>query len=371
MGSTCGQSIKLSLFGESHGEMIGVTITGLAPGIALDMEYIQREMRKRASRSDISTGRRESDAARIVSGYFNGYTTGTPLTILIENTDTSSKDYTKTKDILRPSHADYTAYQKYLGYQDYRGGGHFSGRLTAPLVAAGAICKQILESKGIYIGTHIQVLKDIEEKRFSMNEEELLDQVKQLRNKEFPVLEETSEEVMKECILSHKMQLDSIGGILESVIVNMPAGIGEPFFHSIESTLSSLLYSIPAVKGVEFGLGFGFSTETGSSANDPFYMEKDTIKTRTNHNGGINGGISNGMPIVLRTCIKPTPSIYRFQDSVNYATKENTTLQIEGRHDPAIIHRACPVVDCVLAIGILDLICTRYGYMWQRNEESL
>lgn len=371
MGSTFGHSIKLSLFGESHGEMIGITITGLASGIQLDMEYIQAYMRKRSSRSDISTGRRESDEIHIVSGLFNGYTTGTPLTILIKNNDTNSKDYTKTKDILRPSHADYTAYEKYLGYQDYRGGGHFSGRLTAPLVAAGAICKQILESKGIYIGTHIQVLKDIEEKRFSCNEVELLEQIKDLYHKEFPVLEDTSESLMRECILSHKMQLDSVGGILESAIIHMPTGIGEPFFNSIESQLSSLLYSIPAVKGVEFGLGFDFARQTGSTANDPFYMNGDTIKTRTNNNGGINGGISNGMPIILRTCIKPTASIYQFQDSVNYATKENTTLQINGRHDPAIIHRACPVVDCVLAIGILDMICTRYGYMWQRNEESL
>lgn len=371
MSSCFGKSIIFSLFGESHGEMIGVTLHNIAPGIQLDLDLIKEDMRKRQSRGDISTARQEADEVRIVSGYFNGYTTGTPLTILIENKSTQSKDYTKTKDILRPSHADYTAHEKYLGYQDYRGGGHFSGRLTAPIVAAGAICKQILASKGIHIGTHIACLKDIEDSKFSNDYIELKKQIDYLNSIEFAVLDASKEESMRNCILEHKTDLNSVGGILESSIVGLPSGIGEPFFDSIESTLSSLLYSIPAVKGVEFGLGFGFAHTTGKESNDSFEIKDGAIVTKTNNNGGINGGISNGMPIQLRCAIKPTPSIYAVQDSVNYATKENTKLQIEGRHDPAIIHRARIVVDSMLSIGILDLCCQRYGYMWQRNEETL
>lgn len=371
MSSYFGKSIVISLFGESHGEMIGVTMHNIAPGIKLDLDLIKEDMRKRQSRGDISTARQEADEIRIVSGFFNGYTTGTPLTILIENTSTKSKDYTKTKDILRPSHADYTAYEKYLGYQDYRGGGHFSGRLTAPIVAAGSICKQILASKGIYMGTHIACLKDIYDSSFSKDEVELKKQIDYLNSIEFAVLDTSKEATMRECIIAHKTELNSVGGILESSILGMPSGIGEPFFDSIESTISSLLYSIPAVKGVEFGLGFGFANTTGQEANDCFEMNNGKIITKTNNNGGINGGISNGMPINLRCVIKPTPSIFAVQDSVNYATKENTKLQIEGRHDPAIIHRARIVVDAMLAIGILDLCCQRYGYMWQRNEEVL
>lgn len=371
MSSCFGKSIELSLFGESHGEVIGITINGLAPGIALDEEFIQKEMRKRQSKGDISTARQEADEIHIVSGYFNGYTTGTPLTILIKNTSTKSKDYSKTKNLLRPSHADYTAYEKYLGYQDYRGGGHFSGRLTAPIVAAGAICKQILESKGIYVGTHIQVLKDIEDNRFSTDLELLKKQIQQLDTANFPVLNKDKEEEMRNCILEHKKNLDSVGGILESAIIGLPSGIGEPFCGSIESTLSALLYSIPAVKGIEFGLGFEFAKQSGKEANDAWRMDNGKIVTKTNNNGGINGGISNGMPVVLRTVIKPTPSIYSPQESVNYATKEETTLQIEGRHDPAIIHRARVVVDSMLSIGILDLCCQRFGYLWQRNGETL
>lgn len=370
MSSTFGKVIELSLFGESHGELVGITINGLAPGLALDLSKIQNEMAKRQSRGDISTARKEADEIHIVSGFFNGYTTGTPLTILIENQSTHSKDYSKTKDILRPSHADYTAYEKYLGYQDYRGGGHFSGRLTAPIVAAGAICKQILASKGIYIGSHIQSLKGIQDASFSPDFQTIQEEIQYIDKAEFPVLDASKAENMKECILQHKQQLDSVGGILESAIFGLPSGIGEPFFNSIESTLAALLYSVPAVKGVEFGLGFEFAKYSGKECNDAWRIENGRIVSKTNHNGGINGGISNGMPIILRTVIKPTPSIYAPQESVNYLTKEETILQIEGRHDPAIIHRARVVVDSMLSIGILDLCCQRYGYMWQRNEEK-
>ena len=368
MSSTLGDTIKLSLFGESHGEAIGIVIDGLAAGIPLDLDFINHQMDKRKAKGKTSTARKEADEIHIVSGYFNGYTTGTPLTILIQNTNTQSKDYSKTKDILRPSHADYTAYEKYHGYQDYRGGGHFSGRLTAPIVAAGAICMQILKNKGIQIGTHICNLHGITDTLFSDDVPSIEAELNSLDSKAFPVLNEDTASQMQAEILKHKEDLNSVGGILESVVIGVQAGIGEPFADSIESKLSSLIFSIPAVKGIEFGLGFDFATTTGKEANDAFIMKDGKIQTRTNNNGGINGGISNGMPIRLKTCIKPTPSIYATQDSVNYQTKEATTLQIEGRHDPAIIHRAAVVVDSMIAIGLVDLYTKRYGYMWQREE---
>lgn len=365
MSSTLGTNLRISLFGESHGEMIGVVIDGLASGIKLDMDFINNQMNKRKAKGEISTARKEADVIRIVSGYFNGYTTGTPLTILIENTNINSKDYSKTKDILRPSHADYTAYKKYDGYQDYRGGGHFSGRLTAPLVAAGAICMQILSSKGIQIGTHIYNLHGILDEPFSEDEKIINNQLKKLNSTSLPTLSDEVALKMNEEILKYKSEANSIGGILESCIIGIEAGIGEPFADSIESTLASLLFSIPGIKGVEFGLGFDFTSKTGKEANDEFVVNNGEIKTKTNHNGGINGGISNGMPIKLKTCVKPTPSIYLPQQSVNYYTLEETTLQIEGRHDPAIIHRAAVVVDSMIAIGLVDLYTKRYGYMWQ------
>ena len=368
MSSILGDTIKLSLFGESHGEAIGIVIDGLASGIPLDLDFINHQMNKRKAKGNTSTARKEADEVHIISGFFNGYTTGTPLTILIQNTNTHSKDYSKTKDILRPSHADYTAYEKYNGYQDYRGGGHFSGRLTAPIVAAGAICMQILKHKGIEIGTHIYNLHGILDTAFSEDTNLIKDELHNLDSKDFPVLNEEIEVTMKEEILKYKEALNSVGGILESVVIGVEAGIGEPFADSIESKLSSLIFSIPAVKGIEFGLGFDFATTTGLEANDAFIIKDNNIQTRTNNNGGINGGISNGMPIRIKTCIKPTPSIYAKQDSVNYQLKEETTLQIEGRHDPAIIHRAAVVVDSMIAIGLLDLYTKRYGYMWQCEE---
>lgn len=370
MSSILGETLKLSLFGESHGEAIGIVIDGLAPGIPLDLDFLQAQMDKRRAKGNTSTARHEADIPHIISGYFNGYTTGTPLTIVIQNTNTQSKDYSKTKDILRPSHADYTAYEKYKGYQDYRGGGHFSGRLTAPIVAAGAICMQILKQKGIYIGTHICNLHGISDIPFDEDENVISRQLEKLQGIDFPVLDDVVAKEMQDEIVKYKQNADSVGGILESVVIGMDAGIGEPFADSLESKLSSLLFSVPAVKGIEFGLGFGFATTSGKECNDAFIMKDGRIQTRTNNNGGINGGISNGMPLRLKVCIKPTPSIYAVQDSVNYQTKEETSLQIEGRHDPAIIHRAAVVIDSMIAIGLVDAYSKRYGYMWQ-SEESL
>lgn len=362
MQSTGLENLKLSLFGESHGEAIGIVIDGLAPGIELDFDFINAQLEKRKAKGKISTQRKEDDNFKILSGFFNGYTTGTSLCIMIENKKQHSKDYSKTKDIMRPSHADFTANMKYLGFQDYRGGGHFSGRLTAPIVAAGAIAMQILNSKGIKIGTQIKKLKNIEAPSITTYSD-IKNVIKELNSLDFAVIDEDIKEQMRNEILMARENLDSVGGVLESVIHGLPAGFGEPFFHSIESELSRLLFSIPSVKGVEFGSGFDITNYYGSEVNDSFVYE-DGFKTRTNHNGGINGGISNGMPIIVKTAIKPTPSIYKEQQSVNIQTKENVKFNIEGRHDPAIIHRARVVQDSMLALGILDLIIGREGYMW-------
>lgn len=358
MKNTFGNQLSVTLFGESHGEAIGVVMDGLAPGIELDMEFINAMMDKRKAKGRISTQRKEADELHIVSGFFNGRTTGTPLTILIENTNTRSNDYEKTKNRLRPSHADYTADEKYLGFQDYRGGGHFSGRITAPLVAAGAIAMQVLNSKGITIASHILQCKDIKDRAFSDDVKHLEDDMRHVNAKDFPVLDDHIAADMKNMIEETADDGDSVGGILESCILHVPTGIGEPFFDSIESRLSHLLFSVPAVKGVEFGLGFDFASLYGSEANDALIYDEG-VKTRTNHNGGINGGISNGMPIRIKTVIKPTPSIYKEQDTIDRETHEASKLVIAGRHDPAIIHRARIVVDSVLALGILDMLMER------------
>lgn len=371
MQSVIGNSIKLSLFGESHGSMIGVVIDGLAPGIKLDTKFIQEQLDKRKPKGKISTQRHEEDDFKIVSGYFNGYTTGTPLCIMIENRAQKSKDYEKTRNLMRPSHADYTAEKKYLGYQDFRGGGHFSGRITAPLVAVGAICIQILREKGIILGTHILKCKDEKDRNFSLDGEKLKREIEIVNNRYFPVFDDEKEESMKRVIEEAGKNLNSVGGILETAVIGVPSGVGEPYFNSIESILSHLLFSIPAVKGVEFGAGFSITDMLGNEANDSFYYnEKGEVKTKSNNNGGINGGISNGMPIIIKTAIKPTPSIYREQESIDISTHENIKFNIEGRHDPTIIHRARVVVDSIVAFGILDILCMRYGYMFMRKEET-
>lgn len=355
MKNNFGTNISMTIFGESHGPCIGITLDGLPAGFKINLERIKEDMEKRKAKGSISTQRHEDDEVEIVSGFFNGYTTGTTLTILIQNKNTQSKDYSDIQYRLRPGHADFSAYEKYHGFQDYRGGGHFSGRLTAPIVAAGSICRQILETKNILIGSHIEQLYALHDAPFSNNIDELKKQIQTLNKKEFATLDEQVAQNMEQAILEAKNEQDSIGGILESAIINLPAGIGEPFFDSIESILAHLLFSIPAVKGVSFGAGFQMAAKKGSEANDAFIMN-DTIQTKTNNNGGINGGISNGMPIIIHTCIKPTPSIYKTQETVDYKTKESQTLNIKGRHDPCILHRARIVVDSMIAFGILDLL---------------
>lgn len=359
MSAVWGNNIKISIFGESHGNAIGINIDGLPSGFEIDMEKIKIEMKRRApGKNNLSTARNEEDIPDILSGYFEGKTTGTPLCAIIKNKDTKSKDYSKIKDIPRPSHADYSGNIKYLGFNDYRGGGHFSGRITAPLVFAGAICKQILEKKGIVIGAHILSIKDKKDDKFNytnISKDTLLN----LRSKDLPLLNEKIDEEMRACILQAKSQGDSIGGVIECATIGIGAGIGAPFFDSVESTLSHLLFSIPAVKGVEFGSGFEITTLFGSEANDEYYYRDGEIYTKSNNNGGILGGITNGMPVVFKVAIKPTPSILKEQNTVNLKTGENVKFKVEGRHDPCIVQRALPVVEAVTAIGILELLMER------------
>lgn len=361
MSSSTGKSIKITLFGESHGSLIGVTIEGIKPGIKLNLDYISQELEKRKSIGSISTPRKEKDEFEIVTGYFNGFTTGTPLTIIVKNENTKSADYKP--NLLRPGHADYTAFLKYNGYQDYRGGGHFSGRLTVGIVIAGAICKQILENKGILIGSHLKQIYNVVDVDFPVNKTALSEEIEKMNKSSFAVITNSVKEEMIKCIEQARDNQDSVGGIIETAVLNIEGGIGEPFFDSIESVLSSLVFSIPGVKGIEFGKGFEFASLYGSQANDEFIYQ-DGIKTTSNNNGGINGGISNGMPIIMKTCLKPTPSISKEQNTVDLLKNKNTTIKVKGRHDPCIVHRARVVVDSMVAIGILDLYVQRFGYEW-------
>lgn len=356
MASTFGNNIKISIFGESHGSAIGVNIDGLPAGIQLDMDNIRYEMARRApGKSKTTTARSEKDEFEILSGYFNHRTTGTPLCAIIRNEDKRSGDYEKTKDLMRPSHADYTGHIRYQGHNDYRGGGHFSGRLTAPIVLAGAIAKEILKNHRILIGSHIKSIGHIDDLSFdyiNINEETIIS----LNKSEFPVLDESKEKIMRDYILEAKDAKDSVGGIIETGVINLKAGIGSPYFDTLEGHLAKLLFSIPGVKGVEFGSGFEISRMKGSQSNDEMYMKDGEVRTYTNNNGGILGGISSGMPVIFRTAMKPTSSIGKTQRTVDINKGVDSDITIEGRHDPSIVQRALPVVDAVTAIGILDLL---------------
>lgn len=355
MKNTFGNSLTLTLFGESHGEAIGATLDGIAPGVLVDKDYICHQLDLRRPVSSISTDRCEKDEFKLISGVKNGYTTGAPLTIIIENGDTNSSSYKRT--IARPSHADYTANVKYHGFEDQNGGGHFSGRLTTPIVALGAIIKMALEKKGIYIGTHIKRIKDIEDRKI----DDIVSDIKSLNDMYFAVLDSAKSEEMQKLIKSAKAEGDSVGGILETYVSGLECGVGEPWFDSLESVLSHGLFSIPAIKGVEFGDGFNIVNKFGSQANDEFETDGEKIYTTTNNSGGINGGISNGMPIVIRTAVKPTPTIFKEQKSVDFIKKENAVLKSSGRHDPCIVHRARVVQDSIVAFCIADMLSVRYG----------
>lgn len=357
MKNTLGDNVKFTLFGESHGSIIGGVLDGISAGIKVDEEFIKSQLDKRRPQSTIETSRIEHDNFNIVSGVFKGYTTGEPICILIENTNKISKDYESLKDTPRPSHADYVAFEKYCGYNDYRGGGHFSGRMTAVIVALGAILIKALEQKSIYIGSHIKKCGNTLDKDFSID---CLEEVKSLKEKSFKVLDKIENQIILE-IEKVKANNDSIGGIIQTAIVGLPTGLGNPWFSSVEGKISNALFSIGGIKGVEFGAGFNFSNMTGSSANDALYFEKNIVKTKLNNNGGINGGITNGMPIVFNSVVKPTPSISKEQETINLETKENVKIKINGRHDPAIIRRIAIVIDSITAMVICDLLATRYG----------
>lgn len=356
MSGMWGNKLKVSIFGESHGAGIGITIDGLPSGIEIDMEEVLKEMARRApGKSKLSTTRKEGDQPEILSGFFEGKTTGTPLCAVIRNSDQHSKDYGKLKDLMRPGHADYPGFIRYNGFNDYRGGGHFSGRITAPLVFAGAVCKQILNIKGINVGAHVKSIGTIYDKSFDEVEltKELLDN---LKINELPLLCSEKEEMMRNAILEARSDCDSVGGTIECTVIGIDAGVGNPFFDSVESTLAHLMFSVPAVKGIEFGKGFEMSELRGSQCNDEYYYDGDKVKTYTNNNGGITGGITNGMPILFKVGIKPTPSIAKKQRTIDIAENKESELIIEGRHDPCIVQRAVPVIEAVTAIGILDLV---------------
>lgn len=357
MSSTWGRKFKVSIFGESHGSHIGIGIDGIPPGTPIDMDYINRQMKRRAPGQDLmSTARKESDIPIIISGLFEGRATGAPLYMIIENKDKKSRDYSDIKDLARPGHADYAAFVKYRGYNDYRGGGHFSGRLTAGLVFAGAIAMKILEDRGIYIGSHIRSIKYLSDRKFCL--QDMTKEVfEELGSKTFGFLDGKLEKKAYDMVGAAKKNMDSLGGEIELGLIGLEAGIGDPFFDSLESTIASMMFSIPAVKGLEFGAGFEITTMYGSDANDEFYIdEKGEVRTRTNNNGGINGGISNGMPLSLSLAIKPTPSIGKRQNTVDFRNKKESSIEVKGRHDPLIITRIRPVLEAGLAIAILDLL---------------
>lgn len=355
MSSIFGNKIKVSVFGQSHSESIGVVIDGLPAGEAVDLDVLAAFMARRApGQGAYATSRKEADAPEILCGLLDGKTCGAPLSAIIRNTNTRSSDYDRLRDVPRPAHADYAANLRYGGYQDVRGGGHFSGRLTAPLCIAGGIAKQILERRGVYVGAHIASIGDIKDSAFDPVTLSPADFVP--ADRAFPVLDEAAGSRMLELIAGCRAEGDSIGGVVECGVVGFPAGVGDPMFDGIENWLAAAIFGIPAVKGLEFGAGFAAASMRGSENNDPYRMDGDRVVTVTNNAGGITGGISTGMPILFRAAVKPTPSIAMEQDSVSLSAGENTKLQIVGRHDPCIVPRAVPVFEAVTAIVLLDFL---------------
>ena len=355
MSSEFGNLLKVSVFGQSHGKAIGVVVDGLPAGEIIDLEELNAFLsRRKPGKSPLSTARKESDTPIFLSGLENGITCGAPLCAVIENGDQHSSDYSELRDKPRPGHADYTAYVKWRDQADMRGGGHFSGRLTAPLCIAGGIARQILARRGVYVGAPLWSVGTEQDAPFPLRPtKELFETV---AAKPFPVLDDQAGERMQSLILEARQNLDSVGGVIECAAVGLPAGLGDPMFGGVENRLAAALFGIPAVKGVEFGDGFAAARARGSENNDPFRMEDGRVVTETNHAGGILGGITSGMPLVLRTAMKPTPSIARPQRTVSLSAGADAELVIHGRHDPCIAHRAVPVVEAVTAAVLLDLL---------------
>lgn len=354
MKNSIGSSVILTVFGESHGEAIGAILDGMAPGIKVDLEFMNECLKKRQPLKDMDTPRKERDNVEIVSGVYNGYTTGSPICVLIRNENKQSADYDKFRGLARPSHVDYSAYLKYHGYEDYRGGGHFSGRITAPIVAAGSICLKALENKGIKIGTHILKIGNVKDANYDNQDLDLL------FHKDYPTFNDLEEDIKKE-ISNAKNNNDSLGGITQTIITGLPGGVGEPMFNSLESELSQALFGIGGIKGIEFGSGFDGVMQPGSKINDQFKLDNGKVVTTTNHSGGINGGISNGMPITFNLAIKPTASILQEQDTINFLTNEEAKLNLSGRHDPSIVRRITVVVNALTAIILCDMLALRFG----------
>ena len=346
--------MKYTIFGESHGPAIGVVLEGVPPGLALNLDAVRFDLARRApGRNALSTARREAEEPHILSGLFQGHTTGAPLCAVIENTDTRSGDYERTKNLARPGHADYPAHVRYGGFQDYRGGGHFSGRLTAPLVFAGGVAKQLLAQRGIFVGAHISTI-------YGVNDDPLEDweSLRACAAKDFPVLSDEKGAEMREAILEAKNEQDSVGGAIECGVFGLPAGAGSPDFgRNAEGIFSQYLFAVPAVKAVAFGAGTAFALMRGSEANDPLFVDDDgSIRAEQNCAGGINGGITNGMPLVFEATLRPTPSIGRRQFTVNLAARENAELELSGRHDPCVVHRAVPVLEAAAALAACELL---------------
>ena len=354
MSGTWGRNLRLTIFGESHGGGIGMVVDGIPAGMPVDEAAIARDMARRAPGNDpTATARKEADAVRILSGVYRGFTTGAPLCGVIENTNTRSQDYENIARVARPGHADYTGFVRFGGFNDPRGGGHFSGRLTAPLVFAGALARQWLGRKGVEAGAHIASIGSVADNRFdpcAVTGE----QIRALQKMRFPLLDHEQEAPMRAEVDAARRELDSVGALVECAAVGLPAGWGDPFFESVESTIASLLFSVPAVKGVEFGTGFGLCSMRGSEANDPMRAENGKVTSLSNHNGGILGGITNGMPLIVRAAIKPTASIAQRQQSVELLTGENADLEVRGRHDPCIALRAVPVIEAAVMLGLME-----------------
>lgn len=360
MSSTFGKIIKITLFGESHSTCVGLTIDGLRSGIKIDEEQINKDLSLRKTVDYLSTSRNEEDKVEFLSGLFNGYTTGSPLTFVIKNKDVNSSSYSN--DIIRPSHADITSKIKYQGYNDYRGGGHFSGRLTVPLIVLGSICKQELSKMNIIIGSHIKNIGNIEDDTITEPK-----QIIDLLNSPFPVINKHKEKLMKQTIKNISQEKDSIGGKVETVVYNLPIGLGEPFFDSLESYLSHLIFSIGGVKGILFGDGLNFTTSKGSEVNEKISYQDNKIVYSSNHNGGILGGLSNGEPLLFETIIKPTPSFGLLQETINVRTKENVPLSLNGRYDPCIVHRISKVIDALTNYCIYEMLLLDRSNKWNMD----
>ena len=356
MKNSIGSSVILTVWGESHGPAVGVVLDGLGPGLLVDEAYIAEQLAHRRPAGAADTARVEPDRFQLLSGVYRGRTTGAPLTILIPNENVRSADYAALERLARPSHADFSAQMKYHGWQDPRGGGHFSGRVTAGIVAAGAICRQALAAKGVRLATHILRIGTVEDASFT----DVASEIDRIEAKRFPLILDLEEQA-EAAVLAAKAEQDSVGGVVQTGICGLPAGLGEPWFDSLEGVLARAAFAVGGVKGIEFGDGFGLCALRGSQANDPFRMQDGRVVTATNRSGGINGGITNGMPVVFNLAVKPTPSIARPQQTVDFVEGKDAELALTGRHDPAIVRRICPVVTALTAVVLCDQLALRYG----------